>query len=114
MANLLLFHGNHYARIHGEGKNLELEMVHPSLVTVKTGRDENDRPFLVYEVDVKNRSKETFQSFEFIHVKGFGENVTVGEKLSERAGPDFGWEIDLNTYGLFRSRLTHTRSLWSI
>lgn len=95
----LEYYGNHYARIHGSGKNLELEMVHPNRVEVRSGRDENDRPFLVYRVKQKDDETKTFQSFEFIHVKGFGENVSKGDKLSKRGGNDFGWEIDLNTYG---------------
>jgi len=87
---------NHYAIPHDKGKELELEMIHPNLVEIRKGRGEGGKPFLIYKIE---GFKKTFQSWEIIHVKGFGEHATGGEKLSTRAGEVFKWEMSLGQFG---------------
>ncbi len=96
----LVFGGNHYAIPYGKGESLELEMIDVDRVVVKMGREEDGRPFLVYEVkDVDSDKQRVYQSNEIIHVKGFGEKSTAGDSLKERGGKDFLWEQALSTFG---------------
>jgi len=92
----LEYWGNHYAVVHDKGTELELEMIHPNLVKIKTGRGEVGKPLMTYEIE---GFEKPFQSFKIIHVKGFGGGIHGGEKLSERAGDIFKWELALNTFG---------------
>lgn len=78
----MLLRGNAYAYIKRGGGKTELQLIHPDRVTLRKEKDDNDMPYLLYEVKGFDRM---LDASELLHFVNFSDDGLKGESVLEHA-----------------------------
>lgn len=78
----MLLRGNAYAYIKRSAGKTELQLIHPDRVTLRKKKDDNDMPYLLYEVKGFDRM---LDASELLHFVNFSDDGLKGESVLEHA-----------------------------